>query len=220
MEWSKQHDVLILREVLVSEPFRFRKGSAEKGKIWTEIADRLNDCREASFKVNQRSVRERCSLLETKFRKKTRDEERASGISVEVSEQDVLLEEILEKEQAAEVELDVAKGKKVDDKNKAEEMRRKAMERMSKRKVDDTEEGSEGTSGASGSKRSRRRSGSDTIEYLKEKGEMERELKEKELEIRKTEAENQKDMMTMLLQQQQQQTQAMMAMIQQLAKKN
>lgn len=219
MEWSKNHDILLLREVLVSEPFRFRKGSAEKGKIWTEIADRLNDCKEASFKVSQRSVRERCSLLETKFRKKTRDEESASGISVEVSEEDVLLEEIIEKEQAAEEELNVAKGKKADDKNKAEEMRRKAMERMGKRrKVDDIEDESEGASG--GSKRLRRRSGSDTIEYLKGKAEIEKDLKEKELEIRKTEAENQKSMMSMMLQQQQQQTQAMMAMILHLGKNN
>ena len=38
MEWTEKHDVVLCREVLVVEPFKFKKGSVEKGKVWTEIA--------------------------------------------------------------------------------------------------------------------------------------------------------------------------------------
>ena len=49
MKWTEKHDVVLCREVLVVEPFKFKKGSVEKGKVWTEIAASLNSCRELSL---------------------------------------------------------------------------------------------------------------------------------------------------------------------------
>ena len=44
MEWKEEHDVLLCREILVSQPFKFKERTVERGKIWDEIANRLNNC--------------------------------------------------------------------------------------------------------------------------------------------------------------------------------
>jgi hypothetical protein len=142
MDWTERHDVYLCREVLVIEPYKYRKGSIERGKTWSNIAESLNSSAELKFKVSQRSVRERFDLLQTRFIKEMVDEEKASGISPEVSELDVLLEEITEKGKVAEEENEgTSNKKKVQlEKGKAEDMRIKAMERIgetSKRKNDD-----------------------------------------------------------------------------------
>ena len=42
MEWTEHHDVALLKEMLVSEIFAYKKGSPDRGKIWEDIQDRLN----------------------------------------------------------------------------------------------------------------------------------------------------------------------------------
>ena len=39
---SEDHDILFLRKVLVSDLFLYRKSSIEQGKVWDDIADKLN----------------------------------------------------------------------------------------------------------------------------------------------------------------------------------
>ena len=53
MEWSTKHDILLLKEILVSEPHKFRKSSNERGRIWTLIASNLNKIDEVKFWVKQ-----------------------------------------------------------------------------------------------------------------------------------------------------------------------
>ena len=43
MQWNPEHDVIFLREVLASDLYSTRKGSTERGKIGSQIAERLND---------------------------------------------------------------------------------------------------------------------------------------------------------------------------------
>ena len=88
MEWTNQHDTLILREVRGSDLFETRKGSPARGKLWDEIAPRLNNLTQCKFNVNKRSLRDRLNLLMSKFKAKNREEERASGISPEIQEID------------------------------------------------------------------------------------------------------------------------------------
>ena len=80
------------REVLVSEPFNFKPRNSERGKVWEAIAQRLNAIDQLKFRVSARAVRDRYSLLTAKQAKKLRDEEKASGVHVEISEMDSLLE--------------------------------------------------------------------------------------------------------------------------------
>ena len=143
MEWTEKHDVRLCREVLVVEPFKLKKGSVEKGKLWSNIADSLNASKELRFKVNQRGVREKFMLLQTKYRQKNRADEQSSGTSAEITELDVLLEEIGEKGHAAEEEMTVNNNKKKMevDRAKAEEMRKMAMEQVGETKKGKNDEG-------------------------------------------------------------------------------
>ena len=67
MEWSSAHDVLLCREVRCQEPYVHKKGSNDRGKVWSDIADSLNASADPQFKVSQRGVRERFTLLQNNF---------------------------------------------------------------------------------------------------------------------------------------------------------
>ena len=188
MYWTKAHDTLLCREVLALEPYKHKKGSNEAGKIWTDIAQSLKNCQQLKFKQNlsQRAVRERFSLLQTRYKEKEREETRASGISPEPDELDVLLEEITEREKAAEENREDVNRKKENDKVTAEEMRKQAMERMSQTKKRKNQE----DNGGDMRDRRKRRSGNDAVEFLKEKCEREMALREKEIEMKKNEQQD------------------------------
>lgn len=64
-------------------------------KGWGRIADSLNSFESPQFRVTQRFVRNRYTLLERKHKKKVQEEERASGISPEESQLDNALEDII-----------------------------------------------------------------------------------------------------------------------------
>ena len=90
-----------MRNVKGSDLFETRKGSPERGKLWDEIATRLNSLTQCKFNAYKRSLRDRLNLLMSKFKAKNREEERASGICPEIQEIDTLLEELCEKEEEA-----------------------------------------------------------------------------------------------------------------------
>ena len=41
MEWTDEHNVLMLREMIVSDVFSFKKGSVSRGDAWDSIAEKL-----------------------------------------------------------------------------------------------------------------------------------------------------------------------------------
>lgn len=103
MEWTEIHDALLCRDVLLEEPYKYKKGSNEKGKKWIEIAKDLNKSEEVKFKVTQRGVRERMERLQKKYMEKQKEEESASGIVVDdVTELETLIDEIIDREKLAE----------------------------------------------------------------------------------------------------------------------
>ena len=67
MVWQDQHDLLLLREILAQEPWKFKQGSVERGKCWDLIADTLNTLEDTGFRVDKRSVRDRFGLLRSKY---------------------------------------------------------------------------------------------------------------------------------------------------------
>ena len=193
------------REILLCEPFEYTAGSKECGSVWSKIATNLNP--HPGFTVSQRAVRDRFGILEKKAKKRRREIENGTGISPEDSELDLALEEIIEKWEAAdqEVQLDnQSKAKKLEkDKETAEEMLRMSMETLgaSKKRKSDPD-------GSADKKRcKKRRGGSDTVQFLKEHSEMEFRLKREELEAKKNEQS--------LLTEQQKQQQQMISMFQQ-----
>ena len=141
IEWSDGHDVMLCREILYEDPFQFKKGSPERGEVWSKIARAPNSCTELNFNVKQRSVRERFTLLQVKYKETNRKDEAGSGTSRQVSELDQLLEDITEKEKDSEESRNVVNAKKDDqDREKAENIRKTAME------TNRTDESGSGTS--------------------------------------------------------------------------
>ena len=215
MEWSDKHDITLCREILVMEPYQYPYRSKERGDVWNNIAINLNGLDHPRFKVNKRSVRDRLTLLITKYKAKVREEENASGISCEESELDQALEEIVEKEKLAGEKSSETKSKEKEEKTAAEEHRKMAMERLSqtkKRKAENETSGSH-------AKKSRR-SSSDIVEYLKQKHERESDQRKEEVELRKKELEasvehqkQQNDMMKKFMEQQHQQTQMLLSLL-------
>lgn len=203
MFWTDEHDVLLCREILVVDPFTgTKKKTVQRGAKWNQIAEILSQVPDPHFKVDQRAVRERYTLLAQKLRRKLKYEENASGIETDMSELETLLEEIIEKEDAAEESQEREQDGKKKEKENAQDMRNKAMERLTetrKRKSDSGEE----------NRKKRRSNGNDTLNYLREKNEMLQESRKEEMELKKKqyelESKKHDDLMGFVLQQQQQQ---------------
>ena len=117
--------------MIASELFQFKKGSPDRGKIWESIQERLNKLDHPKFTIKEkRGVRDRWNLLQAKFKRIQLEELQSSGIDCVLSEKDALIEEFCEKEDS----FSAKDKKKSDDKQAAEEIRKKAMERMASKK--------------------------------------------------------------------------------------
>ena len=91
------------------------------------------------------------------------EEIQATGMDAEVGELDKIIEDLIGKDAAIDSDKD-GKKKAEADKKAAEEIRIKAMERFGKTSKRGGEDGEEGA------KKKKRRSGSDAVEFLREKG--------------------------------------------------
>ena len=183
MEGTEDHDLCLSQEILSLEPFKAKKGSIARGNIWDQITNNLNSLEIPKFRVSKRSVRERYTLLIEKLKKKLKEEEKASGIETSMSDVEKALEEIMEKESDAENTAE--SNKKKADHAKAVEMRKRAMESIrstQKRKGSDEVEDEEN---AQAKPKITRRSGGETIAYLREKNDMAQKWKAEELELQK-----------------------------------
>lgn len=84
MYWMKDHDLLLIREVLAGDPYSQPKGSIdrERAKLRQEISMSLNSISVLQFSVTLKSVRGRVNLvLIKKHKKKVAEENMASGIA-------------------------------------------------------------------------------------------------------------------------------------------
>ena len=100
MFWTEEHDVIIEREMLANCPLvNTKRGSTQRGRIWNEIAEHFLNVETPRFKVDQRGVGERDSLVAKTYRKKIGEEEGASGVStLELSELVQALEDLIVRE--------------------------------------------------------------------------------------------------------------------------
>lgn len=227
--WTKEHDILLCREVLSVNPFSAKKNSNERGKLLEEISTNLNSTTGVRFFVTKRSVRDHLNILIKRYRKKMNAEERSTGVSPEPTELDQALADIIEMEEVAstsqEIDEAVRKEKEDTDKQKAESMRKMAMEKLGETQKRAVEAGEQ-----ENHMKKKRRSGNETISFLREKAESEKSLREEELAIRRKQQEleekkltsyldQQKSMMELMHQQQQQQSQILLAVVDKLVNK-
>lgn len=186
--WTKEHDILLCREVLSVNPFSAKKNSNERGKLWEEISTNLNSTSGVRFFVTKRSVRDHLNILIKRYRKKMNAEERSTGVSPEPTELDQALADIIEMEEVASTsqEIDEAVRKEKEDtgKQKAESMRKMAMEKLGETQKRAVEEGEQ-----ENHMKKKRRSGNETISFPREKAESKKALREEELAIRRKQQE-------------------------------
>lgn len=201
MKWTPDHDVMLGKEVMLFELWKFKPGSRERGHCLDRIAESLNQLEKPCFNVSQKSIRDRLKILERDFKKKDRFERNASGISPEKSEVDEFMEDYLERreEQEKQSETTSAEGrdKAAKEKASAEDMRNKAMERLAETKK---------RAGDDPPRKKRKQSSNETIEFLREASEKECELKKEELEFRKKQGESATTQQNLMFQQQHEMT--------------
>ncbi|KAK2550552.1 hypothetical protein P5673_028755 [Acropora cervicornis] len=70
MEGKPECDLLLLQEIIVSEPYQYKVSTRERGKIWEDITERLNANEAFAHRLGQkRAVRDRYALLSKKYKK-------------------------------------------------------------------------------------------------------------------------------------------------------
>ena len=195
-----------------------KKGSPERGTIWTAIADSLNQIKEPNFSVDQCSVRDHYRLLEGKFVKKQIEEERATGISPdEDTEFDNGMADIIQQFRDFDLVHTQEKLKKDEAGNKekeaAEEFRKASLETFQEsQKPTATDDG--------GLLKKKRKSETETVAYLREKNKSNVSLQEKQLALQREELslrKQQMDNFNQMLVNSQQQTTAILQQHQQLS---
>lgn len=220
MDWTEKHDLCLACEIRASDIFKStKKKTVQRAQVWQQIADTLCSYDTPKFTVSKRAVRDRYGIISSKYRKKLSAEERASGIEVEQTELEVLLEELIEQEDLSEEEGNEAKRKTEQDKSKAQEIRKTAMENLGETKKRKLVNGEQDDATSLPLKNKTRRSGSEVVGYLKEKWEQEAKLREQEIEIKKTQQETEgkryDSLMAMMARQQQQQQQIQASVVEQ-----
>lgn len=202
MKWSEDHEVLMLREMMVVEPWSHKKGSIERGEDWEKLAQALNAISNPKFKVTLRSCRDHYVTMEKLHKKKVSQENRATGTAPEEeTEAEQLMGEIIELFNESDIASEAKKEKEQEQIKKAEEMRQRSLETFKESSNRNEKDGSE-------SKKRKRSSGSDTMAYLKQKAELDTELKREKLEVKRQELDLQaKDHSERKQQMQHQQTQ-------------
>ena len=83
MKWTKEHDVLLQKEVMLFELLKYKLGSHERGNCLDRIAVSPNQLQQPFFYVSQNSTRDRIRLLERYLKRKDRFQRSVSGISAE-----------------------------------------------------------------------------------------------------------------------------------------
>jgi len=104
---------MLLRLVIVEEPYQFKQRTRQRGAVWLKIADELN---KAGLKVTQRSVRGKFEKMLKEHRMKETEEARASGVQKEYGKIYQAMTDIAER--IAEFEVDRAKEDKKLEKDK------------------------------------------------------------------------------------------------------
>lgn len=180
--WKKEHDILLMREVICELPHKFKTGTKERGQQWDKIANNLN---KGEMKVTKRSVRERFDKLYLEFKQREREEKCASGIEAEYDELHQALTDIHDMIRDHEGE---RSEKETKEKAQAEEMRKRATEKLSETKkrnsvTDDADENS-----ALGASKKRRSSQASIVEVMEKSTICKEEEQKDQLRIRERES--------------------------------
>ena len=190
MDWSPEHDELLIREILTVEPYLHKPKTVKRGQTWTQLAEILNSIPNPSFRVNQRAVRDRWTFLKKAYSKKITTQEKGTGTNdPDPTEVEIGIADIIGKIESASTHWDDGDDKKKieQERKNAEEVRAKCLETFSetKKRVSEDDE----------SPKRKRSSGSETIAFLQSKLDNDAKFREQELQLRKMEGEQKRKAM-------------------------
>ena len=177
---------MVLREVLTSEIWLTKVGSAERGESWKKLSDTLNRVERPKFDVTPRSVREHFQALFEPRKTKNREEEQASGIAPdELTEIEVMLDELMSLFESAVINQRAADKENNDkataDIAKAQDMRWKSLETFAEtRKRKSFGEGE-------GAGKRARNEWKDILTFLQDKLTVDADFRRQEMELRERE---------------------------------
>ena len=175
MQWTREHDILLCREVLALEVYKHKKVPTKQGDCRIKLRRILEGAKPWDLNLiylSGRSGRD-STLFKADSKKMKETELAASGISV-------LLEAIAERERDG---ISKAIEKKGQAKATAEDFRNQALERMGQTKKPKSEDGQEPKESKS------RRSSNEALQSMQDKVKSDMDLREKEVKIRKIEEE-------------------------------
>ena len=167
-----------MRHVAAVGVFHHKLGSRERGQLWQNVMEQLNEI--DGFEVSARGIRDRLTMLMRKHKSKMNKDLKESGLGGgEPTEFESLVEDLLEVAETTEHRRDEENKEKTAsneaDKLKALDIRQQAMERMGQtRKRKEEEDGQIAT-------KRPRRSGADTLDFFKEKLEYKKEMQMQEM---------------------------------------
>lgn len=187
MNWTRRHDEVLVKEIIMFEPWLCKKGRPERGQVWTNIAEALNQIKDPFFSVTQRSVRDHYNIMEANFKRIQAEREKASGESYEPdTDYDKGMCDIIEQFHDHDVLLAKEKQAKVAEENKEKEKAQdivqaslETFKETQKRKGLENDESSS----------KKRRSETETLQFLREKNASSTELQKQQLELQKQDME-------------------------------
>lgn len=195
MIWKKEMDKIMLQEMVAEGVLHHKAKSRSRGISWQRVADKVNAL--PSFEVNVKSIRDRFKLLAKKHKTKMGKQERLTGGGdVDQSEVEILLDDLIGIEDDTNLKAEEeCKAKKINedqDRVKALEMRKRAMESLG-----ETKERLGNTSGEG----KKRRSAKKSMEFLEKAIEKKQQLQEEERQAREEERQEQRAAETAFLKQ-------------------
>ena len=201
MVWSKAKDLQLLKQIAAEGVLTHKQRSKERGTKWQKLADNISVS--VGHDITSRAARDRYNMLAKKYRARMAREERATGEGgEELTEDESLLEELIDMEDETEKQMEnenEAKNKRIDQERvQALEMRERAMERLgqTRKRV--------GEARGNGKPAQRRRRSGDMMEWLQERVELEKEEKELKHAEKKAQRMQHAEMMQIMQQSQQQ----------------
>ena len=133
MVWSNAKDLHLLKQIAAEGVLTHKQISKERGTKWQKVADNISVS--VGHDLTSRAARDRYNMVAKKYRARMAREERATGEGgEEMTENESLLEELIEIEDETERQMEnenEAKNKRIDQERvQALEMRERAMERL------------------------------------------------------------------------------------------
>lgn len=196
--WKESTEKMLLRMVVVEEPYKFKAGTRERGAAWNTIAE---DLQKEGLKVTQRSVREKFEKMLREHKKKEEEEAKASGVDTDYGEIYQAMTDIKERITEFEELREGEEQKKQKEKTTAEDMRKKATEKLgeTKRRKSDSADSEDGEEPKIKRPSGNGRSGileilKESVEVKRKEQEEQRELRRKEFELREAELKQQQQL--------------------------